>query len=58
MSSTSTHGKKVRLSFEINSDLAVKIIEISNQTNLSVSEIARQALQIFIEQALFSLKVI
>jgi metal-responsive CopG/Arc/MetJ family transcriptional regulator len=50
MSSVSTHAKKERLSFAINSDLSEKINEISNQTNLSVSEIARQALQIFIEQ--------
>ena len=50
MSSVSSHAKKERLSFVINSDLSDKINEISNQTNLSVSEIARQALQIYIEQ--------
>jgi metal-responsive CopG/Arc/MetJ family transcriptional regulator len=50
MSSVSPHAKKERLSFVINSDLSEKINEISNQTNLSVSEIARQALQIYIEQ--------
>jgi len=50
MSSTSAPGKKVRLSFVINSDLSEKINEIADKNNLSVSEIARQALQIFILQ--------
>lgn len=40
--------KKERLSFFINSDLSDKVYKISKQTNLSVSEIARNALQNYI----------
>lgn len=44
-----TQDKKERLSFFVNSELSKKIIKISKQTNLTVSEIARKALQNFID---------
>jgi hypothetical protein len=43
-------NKKERLSFFVNSELSNKINIISKQTNLPVSEIARKALQNFIDQ--------
>ncbi len=42
--------KKERLSFFINSDLSEKIKKISKQNKITVSEIARTALQNYIEQ--------
>lgn len=50
MPSVQEHTKKERLSFFVNSDLSEKVNKISEQTNLTVSEIARQALVNFIEQ--------
>lgn len=44
-----TKDKKERLSFFINSELSKKILKISKQTNSTVSEIARKALQNFID---------
>lgn len=49
MPSVQTQNKKERLSFFVNSELANKVIKISKQTNLPVSEIARKALQNFID---------
>jgi len=43
-------NKKERLSFFVNSELSNKINRISKQTNLPISEIARKALQNFIDQ--------
>ena len=43
-------NKKERLSFFVNSDLSDKVNRISKQTNLPVSEIARKALQNFVDQ--------
>lgn len=50
MLSIQEHNKKERLSFFVNSELSRKINSISKQTNLPVSEIARKALQNFIDQ--------
>ena len=50
MPSVQEQNKKERLSFFVNSDLSEKVNKISEQTNLTVSEIARQALVSFIEQ--------
>lgn len=50
MASVQEQNKKERLSFFVNSDLSDKVNQISEQTNLTVSEIARQALVNFIEQ--------
>jgi predicted transcriptional regulator len=49
MPSIQTQNKKERLSFFVNSELSKKVIRISKQTNLTVSEIARKALQNFID---------
>jgi metal-responsive CopG/Arc/MetJ family transcriptional regulator len=46
----SKNKKKDRLSFFVDTDLSNKINQISKQTNLSASEIARNALQNYIEQ--------
>jgi len=43
-------NKKGRLSFFVNSELSDRINRISKQTNLPVSEIARKALQNFLDQ--------
>ena len=43
-------NKKERLSFFIDSELSVKINKISKQANLTVSEIARKALQNYLDQ--------
>lgn len=50
MQSTQEQNKKERLSFFVNSELADKINQISKQTNLPISEIARKALVNYIEQ--------
>ncbi|MBU2447104.1 MAG: ribbon-helix-helix domain-containing protein [Bacteroidetes bacterium] len=50
MSSVQSQNKKERLSFFVNSELSNKVNKISKQTNLTVSEIARKALQNFIDQ--------
>jgi predicted transcriptional regulator len=50
MPSVQEQNKKERLSFFVNSDLSEKVNQISEQTNLTVSEIARQALVNFIEK--------
>lgn len=42
--------KKERLSFFVNSELSSKVNSISKQTKLPVSEIARKALQNYIDQ--------
>ena len=49
MPSVQTQNKKERLSFFVNSELSKKVSKISKQTNLTVSEIARKALQNFID---------
>ena len=43
-------NKKERLSFFVNREISEKINVISKQTNLTVSEIARKALQSYIEK--------
>lgn len=50
MPSVQKQNKKERLSFFVNSELSNKVNSISKQTNLPVSEIARKALQNFIDQ--------
>jgi predicted transcriptional regulator len=50
MPSIQGQNKKERLSFFVNSDLSNKVSRISKQTNLPVSEIARKALQNYIDQ--------
>lgn len=50
MSAIQDQNKKERLSFFVNSELSNKVNRISEQTNLSVSEIVRKALQKFIDQ--------
>jgi predicted transcriptional regulator len=50
MSSIQSQSKKERLSFFVNSELSKKVNKISKRTNLPVSEIARKALQSFIDQ--------
>lgn len=50
MQSTQEQNKKERLSFFVNSELSDKINQISRQTNLPISEIARKALLNYIEQ--------
>lgn len=50
MSSVQTTNKKERLSFFINSDLSDKVNEISKQSKQTVSEIARKALQNYINK--------
>ena len=42
-------NKKERLSFFVNSDLSDKVNKISKQKKTTVSEIARKALQFYIE---------
>lgn len=49
MSSIQTQNKKERLSFFVNVELSKKVNKISKQTNVKVSEIARKALQNFID---------
>ncbi len=50
MPSVQSQSKKERLSFFVNQDLSKKIYKISKQTNQTVSELARKALQKYIEQ--------
>ena len=50
MPSIQSLNKKERLSFFVNSELSKRINKISKQTNLTVSEIVRKALQSYIEQ--------
>ncbi|KAB2846016.1 MAG: ribbon-helix-helix domain-containing protein [Melioribacteraceae bacterium] len=50
MPSVQEENKKERMSFFINSDLSDKISKISKQTKLPVSEIARKALQNYIDK--------
>lgn len=50
MPSIQSLNKKERLSFFVNSELSKRVNKISKQTNLTVSEIVRKALQSYIEQ--------
>jgi len=50
MPSVQSTNKKERLSFFVNQELSDKVNKISKQTKLTVSEIARNALQNYIEQ--------
>lgn len=50
MQTVQIQNKKERLSFFITSDLSKKISKISKQTRLTVSEIARKALQNYIDK--------
>ena len=50
MSSIKSLNKKERLSFFINSETSKRVNNISKQTKLPVSEIARRALQSYIDQ--------
>jgi predicted DNA-binding protein len=50
MSSVQSLNKKERLSFFINSETSKRVNNISKQTKLPVSEIARRALQSYIDQ--------
>ena len=49
MPSIESTNKKERLSFFVNPELSDKINSISKQTNLTISEIGRKALQNFID---------
>jgi len=50
MPSVQLKNKKERLSFFVNSELSDKVNKISKQTKLTISEIARNALQNYIDQ--------
>jgi len=50
MPSVQLTNKKERLSFFVNSELSAKVNKISKQTKLTISEIARNALQNYIDQ--------
>lgn len=50
MPAVQDQNKKERLSFFVSSELSNKVNRISEQTNLSVSEIVHKALQKFIDQ--------
>lgn len=50
MSSVHSKTKKERLSFFVNQDLSKKIYRVSEQTNQTVSELARQALKEYLER--------
>jgi metal-responsive CopG/Arc/MetJ family transcriptional regulator len=50
MPATHIINKKERLSFFVSPDLSAKINKISKQTKLTVSEIARTALQNYVDQ--------
>ncbi len=50
MPSIKLKNKKERLSFFVNSELSDKVNKISKQTKLTISEIARNALQNYIDQ--------
>ena len=50
MSSIQSLNKKERLSFFINSETSKRVNNISKQTKLPVSEIARRALHSYIDQ--------
>ena len=50
MPSLQSEKKKERLSFFVNPELSQKVYKISKLTNLTVSEIARNALQSYIDQ--------
>lgn len=50
MPSIHSKPKKERLSFFVTHDLSKKVNKISKQTNQTVSELARKALQKYIEQ--------
>lgn len=50
MSSIQATNKKERLSFFVNSELSYRVNKISKQTKLTISEIARNALQNYIDQ--------
>ena len=50
MPSAQLTNKKERLSFFVNSELSDKVNKISKQTKLTISEIARNALQNYIDQ--------
>lgn len=50
MQTSQISNKKERLSFFVDSDLSDKVNKISKQYKTTVSEIARKALQFYIEQ--------
>jgi predicted transcriptional regulator len=50
MPSLPVTNKKERLSFFVNSELSDKVNKISKQTKLTISEIARNALQNYIDK--------
>ncbi len=50
MPSIQIKNKKERLSFFVNSELSNKVYQISKQTKLTVSEIARNALLNYIDE--------
>lgn len=50
MPSIQITNKKERLSFFVNSELSEKVNKISKQSKITVSEIARKALQNYIDQ--------
>ena len=49
MPTVQTTDKKERLSFFVNAELSAKVNKISKQTKLTISEIARNALQNYID---------
>lgn len=50
MQNLTTEIKKERLSFFVNADLAKKLNEFSEKSNLSLSDIAREALKNYLEK--------
>lgn len=50
MQNSTTEYKKERLSFFVNADLAKKLSELSEESNLSLSDIAREALKNYLEK--------
>lgn len=50
MQNYASESKKERLSFFVNADLAKKLNEFSEKSNLSLSDIAREALKSYLEK--------
>jgi metal-responsive CopG/Arc/MetJ family transcriptional regulator len=50
MQNSTTEFKKERLSFFVNADLVKKLSELSEESNLSLSDIAREALKSYLEK--------
>lgn len=50
MQNSITEFKKERLSFFVNTDLAKKLSKLSEESNLSLSDIAREVLKSYLEK--------